>query len=462
MAARSGGGNGMVVAVVILSVLTLGLFVTTIVFLSQKQGAEAKLGTLTGEYNKEYVSDAERRKDDIVRWVTEAKAEKPPKTAIAYLTDSMKTVMKRTVGDEKMTPGGLDKVLGKVEGSDKSDLLSLYRQAQTQASALKTRAEAAEQARDAAQADAKNEAARTKEIDGKMKETIASLTAELNRYKDEVESYRADINATKAKMDQEVDKTREAARAREAELVGQIRESQEKQAIAQETVKRLQEQLRGKVFEGDKEYALVDGRVVGSDPGSSQYFIDIGRKQKVVLGMTFQVYTDATGIHPDAKTGDYPPGKATLEVIKIDEGSSTCRLVRETRGNPVVKGDVIANAIFDPHKKYKMLVYGNFDANGDGIYTPQEQADIEAMIREWGAEVTTELSGDIDFLVLGVKPTLPPAPPPTAPPAVVTEYVRQRGVATQYDRYFEQAQATSIPILNENRLRTLTGMGSRR
>lgn len=456
MAARSGGGTGLVVAVVILGVASLGLFVTTVVFFSKKQAGDVKNAEQAAEV-KELIGDS---RSDVVNRLREP-AKKAGKPVLGYLANSMEEVMEK-VDSRKSTADDLKKKLEKIPDAEKSSLLTIIRDRDGRVAALLDEKAAAEAARDRAQADRQNEAKRVADMDAKQKETLSSLNAEIDRLKDDVDKYRVDLNATKARMDQEVDKTREAARAQVAELTGQIRESQEKQSIATETVKRLQEQLRGKTFEIDKEYNLVDGAIIGSDPGNNQYFINIGRAQKVVLGMTFEVYPDAPTIRPDARTGEYPAGKATLEVTKIDDTSSTCRLLREKRGNPVVKGDVIANAVFDPHKTYKFLIYGNFDANGDGLATPQERSDIEALIREWGGVVVVELTGDVDFLVLGEKPAIPPSPGPNAPPPVVQEYLRIRAIVNQYDRLFAQAEATSIPIINENRLRTLTGIGYRR
>src|SRR5262249_34203630 len=128
------------------------------------------------------------------------------------------------------------------------------------------------------------------------------------------------------------------------------------------------------------EFSLVDGDIIGLTQGANQVTISRGRKDKIILGMSFAVYSDASAIKPDAKTGEYPRPKATTEVISIGDASSTCRITSETKGNPVVKGDVVANAIYDPNKVYTFLVYGNFDPSGAGVPGPAGAADIRAMI----------------------------------------------------------------------------------
>ena len=91
----------------------------------------------------------------------------------------------------------------------------------------------------------------------------------------------------------------------------------------------------------------------------------------------------------------------------------------------------------------------------------QAEADLRAFeeqARAWPQVRSCHmLSGEVDFLVLGSRPVVPPQPSADAPVAVVQEFIRLRNIAREYDKLFEQAAATSIPVLNENRLRTLIG-----
>ena len=454
MAARSGSGTGMAVAVAILGVFTLGLFITTVIFISKTNATRREYATLQQEV-RDYIRDDERQNDRITQIRAAAAAE--GKSVVGYLNDSIKTAMRITTGAESGTIADLSRRVSSIQGADAGGLLAVLRDRDLQIANLQKRAQDAEDARNRAQADLQNSVKRVAELEEAQRRALQAINDDVTVTMDEVDKYREDFNQAKAAMEQRVQRIEEQARIREAELTGQIRELQQQAAIATDTIKKLQEQLRGKSFKPGDEFALVDGEVIGVDTASGQYFLSLGAKDRVTLGMTFEVYPDAGTIRPDEVTGEYPAGKATLEIIRVEEASSVARVVREKRGNPIVRGDVVANPIYDPKKVYKFLIYGNFDANRDGVYTPQEQAEIEAMIRAWGGQVVDSLSGDIDFLVLGSKPVLPPAPPSTAPVAVVDEYVRLRRVVQEYDRLFEQAQATAIPVLNENRLRTLLG-----
>src|SRR5207247_1031794 len=103
------------------------------------------------------------------------------------------------------------------------------------------------------------------------------------------------------------------------------------------------------------------------------------------------------------------------------------------------------------------LIFGNFDPNGVGVATPGGAEDLKALIVSWGGKVTDELTGSVDFLILGQKPQLPPKPTVDSPDAVVKEYIRLNGIVEKYKQLQEQAVSTSVPILNENRLYTLIG-----
>jgi hypothetical protein len=227
--------------------------------------------------------------------------------------------------------------------------------------------------------------------------------------------------------------------------------------LGRDTISRLQGELKGRSYKPTDEFALVDGQVIGIAPADNEVYLSVGARQKVRVGLTFEVYAEASAIRPDPTTGNYPAGKASVEVVKVDDNSSTARIIREKRGNPVVRGDVIANAVYDPNKVYSFLVFGNFDANHDGIATAQEANDIKALIEGWGGKVTDTLTGNVDFLVLGEKPILPPQPQSGAPSPVIDEYIRVRKITQQYDDLFKKATETSIPVLNENRLYTLIG-----
>jgi hypothetical protein len=365
--------------------------------------------------------------------------------------------MRMATGNEKNTIEGMQKTLESFPGGKNGNLLQVLRDRELDLSTAKKNAEDAIKARDQALQDRQNEVERVKTIEDSHNKALEATRNEVNTYKGEVDTLSTDLESYKKDMEVRIEKIRADAQDELAERNARISELEKGSLLDRSTIARLQAELKGRTPGVTDEYSLADGKIIGLDAAENTVYLDIGSRQKVNVGLTFEVFSEPTAIRPDPNTGEYPGAKASLEVIKVDRDSSIARITREKRGNPVVKGDVIANAVYDPNKQYIMLVYGNFDANRDGVATQQEAASVRTLIEEWGGKVVDELQGNVDFLVLGQKPTIPPPPPEGSPGALIQEYIRVKRIADQYDQLLQQAQATSLPVLNENRLYTLIG-----
>lgn len=455
MASRTSSSIGVGITVTLLGIATLALFVTTIVFYSQKSGLEKSLKEAQ-EGTKDYITEAERGSDAVQQLVSLARAER--KSAMKFLLDSQSDVMSRVTGTQRDTAADLARKLEGVPDAGSTNLIALLRDRDSQIKGLQQRLSDAEGARDRALADREEEARRVRDIEEGARQTIAAATNEINNYKDEVDRLRDQINTYKAEADARVDRFRSEFEAREAALTKEIGTLQEKGVLDRSRIAELEEQTKGQRFSGQTESALVDGEIIGTDPLERTVYINRGRNDRLTLGLSFEVYSDTSALRADSE-GNVAPGKASIEVIKIDQDTATCRIVRESRGNAVIRGDVIVNAVYDPRKTYKFVVFGNFDSNRDGRFTPQEGADVRAKILAWRGEVVEELTGDVDFLVLGDRPVLPPEPSRSAPIEVVQQYIRLRQVRDRYDELMQRATEAAIPVLNLNRLETLTGGG---
>lgn len=475
MAGRGGASVGIVVTITVLGLLSLGLFVSTIVFygnLNRVRGelVEAQQGLSS------YVNAQERQDPRLSQLADRARSEN--KTLVGYLHDNLRRAISTITsaadrGTYAQAMERLDNVRlegvaratgwsGQGEPPAVADLVSgnsfeeLLRQIDSYFDLQSTRLAAAERAKQVAEADLRNEQERSQARDRQHRETLAAINEELARYRAELDQYQAGITEHRQDMDARVASIREQTEGREAELLDRISALEEDKLNLLDQVERLRGERKDDLLQGRPEESLVDGRVVAVDPAEGTATIDLGRNDKVRVGMTFAVYEEPSAIRLN-EAGEYPRGKASLEIIRIDENSAVTRVINERAGNPVVKGDIIANAIYDPNKVYKFLVVGNFDTNRDGVATEAERERIVATINEWGGRVVDELSGDVDFLVMGQRPTLPPPPPLDAPIPVVEQFVQAQQVIARYNDLFEQATATSLPVLNQNRLRTLIG-----
>jgi hypothetical protein len=454
MAGRTNMGVGVGVTVALLGVLTLALFVTTTIYFGKFNNARRDLRQLQAT-TSEILTDAERN-NEMVRML-QAQAKEGRKTLVGYMNDSWAEAMERVTGARTDSPVQLREKLEAVPGAANTPLLQFLRNQQTEAANLINRLAQADASRIAALADLQAESERTNRIQTQHQETISALNAEIGRMRTDVGEYRDGTNKAKTDMDSRITRLDQEFRDREAALRKEIDTLREENLVQQDQLSRLRGEKTKELLRGKDEFALVDGQVVGTSPGEGQAFISIGADKKVVLGMTFAVYADAGAIRPDPTTGEYPRGKAALEVISVGERTATCRVLFETKGSPVVSGDVIANALFDPNKVYKFVVFGNFDTNRDGRPTPLELNDLRSLVESWGGKVVDELAGDVDFLVLGEEPILPPRPSSDQPIEVQQDYINRERQVQRYRRLFEQARTTGIPLLNENRLYTLIG-----
>ena len=124
---------------------------------------------------------------------------------------------------------------------------------------------------------------------------------------------------------------------------------------------------------------------------------------------------------------------------------------------------MIANAVFNPDYRFKFLVHGLFDVNNDGTPSVADADYVRRRVIEWGGELVEgdELTGDLDFIVLGEQPPMLAPLPPDAGDAEFRAFLQQREAREVYDRLFEQASRAQIPVLNWNRFETLTGMTAR-
>lgn len=454
MASRTSSSVGVGIWIAFLSVLSLGMLVTAMIFFGNARKAQRDLKNQEAQA-AEILKPGEGNLDDVRRLVAEAGRQN--KSLAKYLIDSQQQTMEKVTGSRNDSFKQFSDKAAKIKGADTVALLQLINDREAQIATLQGALTQAETDRKTALTDKQAEVDRVKSIQDRHQATVDAINKDVGQYKTDIETYRTEVADLRAKMDAQVAKVVEEAKTRESELTTRADKLQEDNLVLQAQVQTLRGERNKDTFKGQPEFALVDASVVGINPVEKQVTLSIGRRQKANIGMPFSVYTDAAALRPDEATGQYPRGKAALEIINVDDNSSTARILWESKGNPIVAGDVVANPLYDPNKTYKFVVFGNFDANGDGIATAAERSDIRALIESWGGKVIDDLSGDVDFLVLGERPLLPPRPDSAAGIEIMQEYIRRDRDAQRYDRLRQQAESTSIPVLNENRLYTLLG-----
>lgn len=452
--ARTSASSSTIIFVTILGVFALGGLVGTFVFYGQKTRVQRDLADLQAE-NNAFVRPAERTRPDLERISDLASPQ--GMSAISYLEQQRSQAMQLMTGTPQDTVAQARERLAEAGVGEGETVVGVLRSKNQNISALEQRVAGAEAARSAAEQDLAAERERVQRIGNDFGDETERLASRVTQLSDEVDAYRSGITQTEQSMDARVERLQAQASDAEVRLTSRIRQLESDNLALRDTVRRLQNENAGELLSPTDEFALVDGQVAAINAPDNEAYLNLGRNDRIRLGMTFSVYASNVTIAPDA-AGNYPRPKGVVEVTRLEDDSATARILSELPGNPILAGDNIANPVYDPNKRYKFIVYGNFDANGDGIVGPFERPQLEDRIREWGGEIvdpTDGLTGDLDFLVLGTRPDLPPQPDGNAPLEIQRNYIRLLRLVDLYDQLFEEARAVGVPVLNQNRLDTL-------
>lgn len=198
----------------------------------------------------------------------------------------------------------------------------------------------------------------------------------------------------------------------------------------------------------------VDGRVVEVAKNNVVY-ISLGTGDRIVNGMTFEVFDKNEG-PPRSNDGLLPPGKASIEVLRVSPGSSECKVVRVAPGERVSNGDLLANAIYDSKTNIRFHVYGEFDLDQNGNANVNETEHIKRLITQWGGMVVDQINVDTDFVVMGKEPVLPPKPP-QGDLIAEQEYKQALQKWEAYHEVRDRALRLNIPVMGQDRFLVYVG-----
>ncbi len=195
----------------------------------------------------------------------------------------------------------------------------------------------------------------------------------------------------------------------------------------------------------------VDGKIIRALPGDQFVYVDLGAKDRVTLGMTFAVYNAGEGIPTSGK------GKAIVEISSVYDDVSAAKIVERSRNQPVLEGDLIANAVYSRTRKHTFVVAGRFDVDNTGVATAAGADRIKAMINEWGGEVVTKIDTGTDFAVLGLGPAQPVAPPASASPIDKQRHEEALKAYNGFEALESEAKSLMVPILSQTQFLYFVG-----
>jgi len=454
MAARTGASVGVAVTISVLGVISLALFVTTMFFYGQTQRAKSDLAEVQDQYD-DFIRDEQRERAVVRAILDEARSEN--QTVVAYLAANRTELLGDITGDTSTGMTEYRDLRASIEGIEEGSYIALLEGKDGRIETLGERLAEAEAARQAAQEAAEFEAARVAQIESDFNASAQAMRDRVAEFAARVQYLEGTLNTVEQRLNGRIEQTRADSSAEVRDMQARLDAARRDNAVLRDQVARLRGEGKSDRLEPLDEAVLVDGRIDQLIDENDEVLLSIGRDAKAVLGMTFAIYGNPTDIKINEETGEYEPGKAVIEIIRVEDDFSRARIISQSAGNPIIRGDVIANAVYDPRKTYKFVVDGLFDLDGDGVANRYETDELEALIGRWGGIILDDVAGDTDFVVLGEKPVLPPPPGPGAPIAAMQEFVRLQRQIQRYDDLLTQARDASIPLLNANRLQTLIG-----
>jgi hypothetical protein len=453
MAIRSGGGTGVLVALVVFVLTTVFLLVMTIVFYAGKNEAVTRANDAEATLET-FINRAQEQSDEVKTLRTQANAARQSLYGFLQgqrgelatwlgLTDRTATLESMQadfgVGKDQTVKGVLTDLRRQLKGKtdEANNMATRLGDLNKQVTALKDEVESTR-------------------TDGQK--SVAAIGSEFAGYVKAADELKAQVTQARSTIEQTKDEREAKHRNREQELQTEIDTLRSQMSLLESRNQALQAKVETIELKPQNPAELVDGRIVAVEGSGDTVFLSIGARDRVVPGMTFEVFDDANAIRAAGERGN-ARGKGTVQVLRVGDTTSTAKVIRQSPARPVIKDDVIANAVFNPNYQFKFLVHGKFDVDGDGRPSDSEADYLRSRIVEWGGLVVDaeELSGDLDFVVLGIQPPMPAALPSDAPEATVLQAMEARTARETYDRLFRQATDARIPVLNWNRFQILTG-----
>jgi len=275
------------------------------------------------------------------------------------------------------------------------------------------------------------------------------------------------IQAGQSKYEQAIDQQRQALKKQLASARDQdqktvnaqrntITQQDQQIVILKQRFEDVLRQFAASRSGGEDPTRHYDATILSVHPEDNLVYIDLGREDHLLLGMTLEVFDQDMGVVVD-EFGELR-GIATIEVVRVSDSTASARIVRGVRGKVIHEGDLAANVVYDPDTQHRFYVFGEFDIDRTNQFTATDRRRIQAMINLWGGMLAKELTYQVDFLVLGNEPELPePLPAGVIDPLTIEAYEAKRQQFEQFQDLIVQAKALSIPIMNQNRFLALVG-----
>ena len=316
---------------------------------------------------------------------------------------------------------------------------------------------------------------RIKELDGQLqnKEKLlagkqseielmqAKIRTQVEASKNELDKVLANLKREQENFRAHITKDRTEYTALEEDRNDAIRKHQAAEKAWERRKQKLAEQadgLRGQIKELATQLARfriivdvidIDGNVREVSEAKKTAYISLAKGDGIILGMTFAVYS------PEEIGREAPKPKASVRVVRIMEHVSEARIFNVTGLTPVMKGDIIANPVYDKERRFHFALVGMIDLDNDGRNDIEK---VKVMISSFGGVADREIAVQTDFLIVGEEPRMPIAvAAEEMTPQAKKAYEKARKAFIEYNRALVMAKDYAIPTLTANRFLNLVG-----
>jgi len=313
---------------------------------------------------------------------------------------------------------------------------------------FKEKMEAAETERNTAQKDLKS--ARD-DFDQKLKAVEKKANDDLVKHLDTITALQKDIEA----MGKEKEKLL-ADNAAQQELFGKEKGKMVKMLQAKDV--QLSKASDANIGEGNKktiaEYDYkAKGRIISVDRTGRTVYVNLGRGDNIKTGFTFNVH----GVDPNGKPK--LDDKGSLEIVKIlpEDHLSEARLteIRDPKADPVLRGDLLLNAPWNPNRPHHVAIAGLIDLSDDG--NPDDDLDelrrnlekmgviIDAYLNLKDLSIKGEITKNTDYLILGGE---------------IRDDGKNKQQKEVFDDMMQKARHNAVPVIKLKQYLSLMGYRS--
>ena len=291
--------------------------------------------------------------------------------------------------------------------------------------------------------------------DQQVAEANQKAAAAVAKTDDLQKTYVQNVSDVNSSATTSLDQANESAK----QTANQVRDLQNQVAQASDLNRVLQNRLSKFRLPVDQIIKATDASVVQA-PSQEKVYISLGSGDQISPGMTFEIFDRNRPIpDPSLKAGakaapdsDFK-GKAAIEVVTVQSGSSECRVIRKNPGAVIAVGDAVVNLVYSKETPLTFVVYGQFDLNHDNRPSDADADVIRRLVTQWGGKTAAEVKVATDFLVLGSEPAVPNYSQQELDGDPLLRFQRDQA-QKQLDAYNavrDKAVSLSIPVLNQDR-----------